>query len=86
MNDETVRKLWREIWGRGFMPCCGFPAQFQRGPSAGMSTNIRCAHCGAEWNDTPFGLDRIGVVERGFETNQQSLKTTEKETHGKRET
>jgi len=34
------------------MPCCG-SAEFLEGPEGGMSTNIKCAKCGARWNVAP---------------------------------
>ncbi len=38
--------------------------EFQRGPKAGLSINLRC-RCGAVWNDTPFGLDALNDLARG---------------------
>lgn len=41
---------------------CG-STKFYEGPSGGMATNLKCAGCGLWWNDTPFGLDFIGIKE-----------------------
>lgn len=35
--------------------------QWYEGPSGGMATNIKCAGCGLWFNNTPFGLDFIGI-------------------------
>ncbi len=35
--------------------------QWYKGPSGGMSTNIKCVGCGLWFNYTPFGLDFIGI-------------------------
>jgi len=40
-------------------PDCGGD-DFREGPSGGMSTNIMCAGCGARFNMSPFGAERIG--------------------------
>lgn len=63
---KDVRDLWKQLFALGVMACCGLPTLYQNGPSAGMSQNIRCCHCGAEWNLTPFGPERIGVSHRRF--------------------
>lgn len=34
--------------------------EFLEGPSGGMSTNIMCSSCGARFNMSPFGAERIG--------------------------
>ena len=41
-------------------PNCG-SNQWYEGPSDGMATNVKCAGCGLWFNNTPFGLDFIGV-------------------------
>lgn len=51
-----------ELTASGMIKCpdCGYD-KFQEGPVGGMSQNIKCGKCGAEWNDCgPFGLERIG--------------------------
>ncbi len=35
------------------MPCCGKEIKFHEGPHGGLSTNIKCAHCGQKWNICP---------------------------------
>lgn len=41
-------------------PNCG-SNQWYEGPSGGMATNIKCGGCGLWFNNTPFGLDFIGI-------------------------
>lgn len=41
-------------------PNCG-SSEWQRGPEGGMSVNVKCAGCGLWFNNTPFGLDFIGI-------------------------
>jgi len=54
-NDEIteyMRKYER-------CPDCG-GSDFMGGPSGGMCQNIMCAGCGARFNMSPFGVERIG--------------------------
>jgi hypothetical protein len=40
-------------------PVCDAHEGFYEGPSGGFSTNIKCAACGAEFNYSPLGAERI---------------------------
>ena len=40
-------------------PDCGCE-EFLSGPEGGMSVNIECVDCGADFNFNVFGMERIG--------------------------
>lgn len=44
----------------GCCPNCGSDKWYE-GPSGGMAVNVKCAGCGIWFNNTPFGLDYIGI-------------------------
>lgn len=72
-KQREIQKLWRQIFDLGLMPCCGLEILYQNGPCGGMSQNIRCCHCGAEWNISLFGPERISVSEQGFVESLQKM-------------
>lgn len=39
-------------------PDCGSD-KWACGPEGGMAINVRCGRCGAKFNYTPFGLERM---------------------------
>jgi hypothetical protein len=50
-------------------PNCG-SEQFYEGPSGGLAINVKCAGCGLWFNNTPFGLDFIGIKENVGESKK----------------
>jgi len=60
-GDREKRKIAREFYHEGRMPCCGNPIGFYEGPRGGAGINIKCAHCGAKWNVAPIAqiIERI---------------------------
>lgn len=54
---------------KGVCPNCGGHVWYE-GPSGGMATNIKCAGCGLWFNDTPFGLDFIGIKDVAGESKK----------------
>jgi hypothetical protein len=55
-SDEEITAYMRKT---NRCPDCG-SSDFIEGPSGGMCTNIMCAGCGAKFNMSPFGAERIG--------------------------
>lgn len=56
---RTVQES-KQFYTTGKMPCCGAD-EYYKGPQGGLSTNIKCAGCGATFNMTPMVrlLERI---------------------------
>ena len=53
-------------WGKktGKWRCANCESDFLvEGPCGGLSTNMRCRTCGQGYNDSPFGIDNIGIDE-----------------------
>jgi DNA-directed RNA polymerase subunit RPC12/RpoP len=60
--SDPVRKQQKEdahiFYDLHKMPCCG-AASYYEGPHGGLSTNIKCAECGAKFNVTPSPFRQI---------------------------
>ena len=54
MNTQLPDTVHLPMYRRRFMPCCGNPIRYYKGPEGGLSTNIMCFHCGAKWNTILF--------------------------------
>ena len=74
MNLAGFQKLWGKLSKRRVINTEKMPAeilhclncgseQFYEGPSGGLAVNVKCANpkCGLWYNNTPFGLDYIGI-------------------------
>jgi len=52
--------LWTHMVKKGCPDCKTHPMSYMEGPSGGMSTNVKCAECGSNFNITPA----LGIAER----------------------
>jgi len=57
-GDLEKQRIWRHVAKHQTCPDC-LIGGFLEGPSGGMCVNVKCDHCGSEFNLTPFGIDRI---------------------------
>jgi len=53
-----IRKRRRATEAKGLMSCPDCGGKMRQGPRAGLCVNLKCEHCGEEWNYT-YVFDRL---------------------------